>query len=369
MKKFSAVFFLVFYFSLLSFPQNQIEQNESSESENSESTDSKSKSIESESAKKIKPTEKIESGEPIEISESDFVRLSSIKYVSPKGDENLKKANEIFSQYQKDIEKSSRLKHIPENRRKESDFPAADFYVYKIPEDSDEYLSSFTGLSARLQISQGTLATVNSISSPSVKKGADLILPVNQGLFIAKNPSSPLEVLLKNEYSSQILQNEENPVPQFKIRGRIFYFLQDKNFSGTDIAFFHDDSMQLPLSKKILTSPFGYRTSPISGKWTFHAGIDMAAPLGTEVFACKSGVVSQTGFNSTYGNFIIILHNKNKTSLYAHLSKIISKKGDRVSTGQTIGLVGTTGASTGPHLHFEVRENGNPLDPGKLLKN
>lgn len=359
MKKFSAVFFLVFNFSLLQFAQSQAQTAEVSGL----------KSLESKSDESVKPREKIKSSAPTEISESDFVRLSSIKYVSPKGDENLKKANEIFSQYQKDIEKSSHLKHIPENRRKESDFPAADFYVYKIPEDSDEYLSSFTGLAARLQISQGTLATVNSISSPSVKKGADLILPVNQGLFIAENPSSSLEVLLKNEYSSQISKDEENPVPKFKIRGRVFYFLQDKNFSGTDIAFFHDDSMQLPLSKKILTSPFGYRTSPISGKWTFHAGIDMAAPLGTEVFACKSGVVSQTGFNSTYGNFIIVLHNGNKTSLYAHLSKIISKKGDRVSTGQTIGLVGTTGASTGPHLHFEVRENGNPLDPGKLLKN
>ncbi len=305
--------------------------------------------------------------ELFELSENDFVRLLSIKYVSPKGDDNLKKANEIFSRYQKDIEKASRLKHIPENRRKESDFPSSNFYIYTVPEDSDEYLSSFTGLAARLQISQGTLATVNSISSPAIKKEDDLILPVNQGLFIAETPSSSLEVLLKNEYASQI-SDSGNSAPQFKIRGRVFYFLPDKNFSGTDIAFFHDDSMQLPLSKKILTSPFGYRTSPISGKWTFHAGIDMAAPLGTQVYACKSGVVSQTGFNSTYGNFIIILHNGNKTSLYAHLSKIISKKGERVSTGQTIGLVGTTGASTGPHLHFEVRENGNPLDPGKLLK-
>lgn len=301
------------------------------------------------------------------LSSSDFPKLSIIKYTAPNGDEEIRLANKLFSQYQKDIEKQSKLKRIPSAKRTAKDFPSADFYVYKIPENPEKYLSDFIALSARLQISQGTLATVNSISSPQIENGAILILPVNQGLFIAKNPKSSFEILLKNEFQIQI-SDENNPPPRFVIDGKEFYFLEDKNFSPTDIAFFHDNTMQLPLDKKIMTSPFGYRTSPISGKWSFHAGIDLAAPAGTEVHACKTGVVSETGFNSIYGNFIRILHNGKKTSVYAHLSKILVKKNEKVSTGQTIGLVGTTGASTGPHLHFEIRENGAPEDPSTFLK-
>lgn len=299
------------------------------------------------------------------LSSSNFPVLTSIKYTAPNGDEKIKSANALFSQYQKDIEKQAKLKRIPNAKRSAKDFPTADFYVYKVPENPEKYLSDFISVSARLQISQGTLATVNSISSPQLEKGKKLVLPVNQGLFIAENPKSSLEILLKNEYSSQI---DENETPKIIIDGRAFYFLEDKNFSPTDIAFFHDDSMQLPLDKKVLTSPFGYRTSPISGKWTFHAGIDLAAPVGTEVHATKTGVVLETGTSEVYGNFIRIQHNGKKTSLYAHLSKILVQKNQKVSTGETIGLVGTTGMSTGPHLHFEVREDGKATNPAEILK-
>ncbi|MBQ0051521.1 MAG: M23 family metallopeptidase [Treponema sp.] len=300
-----------------------------------------------------------------ELNSADFTVLPTAKQVSPKGDEILKENNRIFRQYQKDIELNNKLKRIPLQHQKPSDFPTSFYYSYTVKADTDNYLTTFNGLSARLQISQGTLATVNSISSPELKIGQKLILPINQGLFIAKKPDSALEILMQNEYSAQI---DTETTAEIQIDGRSFYFLPEKNFSGTDIAFFHDNSMILPLNKKVLTSPFGYRTSPISGKWTFHAGIDLASPLGSDVYACKSGLVTKVDYNSTYGNYIILLHNGGKTSLYAHLSKTLVKKDDRVNTGQVIGLVGTTGASTGPHLHFEVREKGNPTDPGKLIK-
>lgn len=302
------------------------------------------------------------------LSSKDFPCLTAIKYTAPRGDEKIKKANELFSQYQKDIERQNRLKRIPVEKQTEKDMPDSLFYTYEVRQEKDNYLSSFTGLAARLQLSQGTLATVNSISSLEIEEGKVLILPVNQGLFIAKNPVSSFEILLKNEYLPFISEDDENPVKRFIIDGKEFYFLEGKNFSQTDIAFFHDDAMQLPLDKKILTSPFGYRTSPISGKWSFHAGIDLASPIGTEVHACKTGVITETGFNEIYGNFIRITHKGKTTSLYAHLSKILVKQGESVSTGKTIGLVGTTGASTGPHLHFELREDGKPSDPSNLLK-
>lgn len=310
------------------------------------------------------PPEAVTVEQVLKYDSQNFTELPAAKFISPKGNEEIKKSNGIFTQYQKDIELSNKLKRIPEERRRSTDFPSELFYRYEVKDDSDNYLNTFNGLSARLQISQGTLSTVNRISSPELKKGQVIFLPVNQGLFIAEKPESALEILMSREYSSFI---KDSAAQKIQIDGTVFYFLQDKNFSGTDIAFFHDDSMQLPLSKKILTSPFGYRTSPISGRWTFHAGIDLAAPEGTDVYACKSGLVSKTGFNSTYGNYVILLHNGSKTSLYAHLSKILVQKDQRITSGQVIGLVGTTGASTGPHLHFEVREKGNPTDPGKLI--
>ncbi len=302
--------------------------------------------------------------EVIFLSSDDFTSIETPKYISPKGDESIKKNNAVFQQYQKDLETAHKIQNMSESQKSRAKLPECFFYKYKIKKDSENYLDTFNGLYARFVQQQGTIATINRISSPkNITLGQVLILPIEQGLYIPVKAESSLEILLQKEYFSEITQSTK----KISIDGLQFYFLPDKNFSGTDIAFFRDDSMQLPLSKKILTSPFGYRTSPISGKWKFHAGIDLAAPVGTEVFACKSGIITTTGYNSTYGNYIIILHNGKKTSLYAHLSKILVKKDDRVSTGQVIGLVGTTGASTGPHLHFEIRENGNPTDPGRLI--
>ncbi len=124
--------------------------------------------------------------------------------------------------------------------------------------------------------------------------------------------------------------------------------------------------MLLPLKNVQITSKFGYRNSPIYKRWKFHNGIDFAAKEGTEVFACKSGKVATVLKNDpTFGNCIVLSHEKGLTSVYAHLSKINVKKGDIIQGGKVIGLTGKSGAVTGPHLHFEVRENGkatNPLD-------
>ena len=280
--------------------------------------------------------------------------------------EKIRLENEIWQQYQKDIERNNKIKSYPKKLLKNADQPRSLFYLYKVKEDSEKYLDTFHGLYARFQTKQGTLASINRISSPdTVKPGTILILPIQQGMYIPKKADSALEILLQKEFAGKISDETKT----YEIDGTEFYFIPDMNFSPTIMAFFHDNGMQLPLSKKIVTSEFGYRTSPITGQWKFHAGIDLAAPLGTEVFACKSGTVRTVAFSEIYGNYIVILHNGNTTSLYAHLSKTLVKQGQTVKTGDVIGLVGTTGASTGPHLHFEVRENGTPTDPGKIIKN
>lgn len=116
-----------------------------------------------------------------------------------------------------------------------------------------------------------------------------------------------------------------------------------------------------------ITSPFGYRIHPILHVRKLHTGIDISAPSGARVVAAGKGTVIYAGYNGGYGNFTMIDHGNGLVSCYAHQSKILVKKGQVVSAGTQIGNVGSTGLSTGPHLHFEVRVNGTPVNPMNYL--
>ena len=119
-----------------------------------------------------------------------------------------------------------------------------------------------------------------------------------------------------------------------------------------------------PVSGSI-TSNFGMRHHPILKKWKKHTGVDISASTGTSIKAADSGEVIYAGWLGAYGNAIIIDHGGGMQTVYAHCSKLLVKKGRKVSKGKIIGRVGSTGWSTGPHLHFEVRKNGNPINPLK----
>jgi len=123
----------------------------------------------------------------------------------------------------------------------------------------------------------------------------------------------------------------------------------------------------MPVTAGYYSSNYGYRLDPITGRSTFHTGVDIIAPAGTAIMAAAGGVVSFSGFMAEYGNVVEVDHDNGLTSRYAHLSKSMVKIGDVVLKGQLIAQVGTTGRTTGPHLHFEVREKGIPLNPNKFL--
>ena len=112
-----------------------------------------------------------------------------------------------------------------------------------------------------------------------------------------------------------------------------------------------------------ITSYFGWRVHPITGTNKYHSGVDIGASYGSSVLAADSGTVILAGWNGGYGNCIVISHGNGITTLYGHLSSIIVSSGQSVSQGQTIGYVGSTGNSTGPHLHWEVAVNGSQVNP------
>ncbi|MCL2008152.1 MAG: peptidoglycan DD-metalloendopeptidase family protein [Treponema sp.] len=117
-----------------------------------------------------------------------------------------------------------------------------------------------------------------------------------------------------------------------------------------------------------VSSPFGNRRSPLTGRQQFHTGIDIVAPMGSPVWAAMSGRVSIVSRDNIYGNYIMIIHHSGLRTLYAHLSATGVSAGAYVATGQQIGNVGSTGLSTGPHLHFGVFRNGMLINPRELLR-
>ena len=116
-----------------------------------------------------------------------------------------------------------------------------------------------------------------------------------------------------------------------------------------------------------ITSGFGFRIDPFTGKRAFHPGIDIIAPKGTPVRVTADGIVSFSGYRPDYGKFVLVLHKNGFSTLYAHLSKIFVRPGQKLRKGDIIGLVGSTGRSTGPHLHYEVRLRGRYLNPEEFL--
>ncbi len=129
------------------------------------------------------------------------------------------------------------------------------------------------------------------------------------------------------------------------------------------------DSFINPVENGRYTSYFGYRTNPITGKWSFHTGLDIGAKEGEKIRCALSGTVTAVGEDSRAGKYIIVTHSQGFQTFYCHCSEILAEEGMKLNKGETVALVGSTGYSTGPHLHFEVRCNGIRLNPLWALEN
>lgn len=125
-------------------------------------------------------------------------------------------------------------------------------------------------------------------------------------------------------------------------------------------------ALRLPVHART-TSGFGLRVHPVTGEERLHSGIDLAAPTGTPIAAAAAGTVTFAGPRGGYGNLVIVDHGDGTETRYAHQDSLAVVVGQVVAAGEVVGTVGSTGRSTGPHLHFEVRRHGEPVDPAHLL--
>lgn len=121
--------------------------------------------------------------------------------------------------------------------------------------------------------------------------------------------------------------------------------------------------MQIPLDDYTVSSEFGYRIGPITGEAGIHTGLDLAADYGTEIKAAADGKVVDASWDNSYGNYIKIQHDNNTVSIYAHCSSLCAEEGEKVESGDVIARVGSTGDSTGNHLHFEIRKDNIRINP------
>ncbi len=127
----------------------------------------------------------------------------------------------------------------------------------------------------------------------------------------------------------------------------------------------------LPFGRPVdgpITSEFGKRVDPVNGKAAFHTGIDFRSKPGENIYATADGMIDKAFYNGSYGNYVLIDHDNGYETAFCHLNKFLVRPGQKVHRGQLIGFVGNSGRSTGPHLHYEVTLDGEPIDPYMFMK-
>ena len=240
------------------------------------------------------------------------------------------------------------------------------YQYYKVK--SGDTIGGITGRFGLRNIS--TLISINDIGNVrQLAAGQKLKIPSIDGIvYTVKAGDSLNSIVTKyNVKLSELLDVNELTSETLTV-GQVL-FIPGAALDSSTLKSAMGDMFKLPIQAKFRwSSPYGSRIDPIAGVQSFHTGTDMACPTGTPIYAAMSGKVTTTGVTRVYGNYVIIDHGNGYQTLYAHMSKIIAKKGQWVSPGTRIGLVGSTGYSTGPHLHFTVYKNGKLINPMTVLK-
>lgn len=217
-------------------------------------------------------------------------------------------------------------------------------------------------------VSQDSIISLNKLrNTRTLQIGMLLKIPSMTGiLYTAKKGDTPESVADKYRVSLEKVALVNNMTDNVLTPGSVI-FLPDAKLDWVTLQEINGDLFLKPLRRGYyISSRYGWRNNPFVGRRTFHNGVDMATSQGTAVYAALDGTVIQTGYDVTFGNFVVIAHHSGYQTMYAHLSKILVERGKRVTTNTRIGNVGNTGQSTGPHLHFTVYKNRSTINPASL---
>lgn len=222
-------------------------------------------------------------------------------------------------------------------------------------------------LNARLNMPYDTLVTLNAAASRSEFEAlARILVPTRPGLFVSDPPGTALEDMMLSSRVERGLARER-VVVQRAARMVSLWFFPGESFNAVERAYFLRVLYEFPIVRGSITSRYGSRADPFTGDPSFHNGIDIGASAGTAVHAARDGTVAEVGTNATLGNYVVLNHPGGWQTVYGHLSSVDVSAGAPIATGALVGEVGSTGKSTGPHLHFEVRRKGSAVDPFPLL--
>lgn len=256
-----------------------------------------------------------------------------------------------------------------ENLDSESDIPEDSYHLsyvsYRVRK------GDMIGLIAQdFGVTQDSIISVNSIrSSRRIQIGQFLKVPTMPGILytVKKNGETPESIAEKYEVDAEKFAAVNHVALDASYSAGESVFVPDAELDWVTRQEINGDLFKKPIHARwYKSSSFGWRASPFTGARSYHSGVDMACPSGTSIYAAMVGTVTATGYNSTYGNYVIVAHHSGYKTLYGHMSAILCTKGQNVDQSTRIGRVGSTGMSTGPHLHFTVFKNGKQINPENL---
>lgn len=222
-------------------------------------------------------------------------------------------------------------------------------------------------IARRFDVNLDTLLSINGIADVRrLQVGAVLKVPNIDGIVYKVQRGDNLSSIASRNNTTLLDLVDANDLDSHTIKPGQMLFIPGARLSSYDLKKALGTLVIWPVTGRI-SSNFGYRSNPFTGIRQFHNGLDIVAQENTPVKAAMDGRVAETGYSAIFGNFVIMTHAGSYQTLYAHLNRIDVRVGQAIGQGKSIGQLGSTGYSTGPHLHFGVFKNGSPTDPLRLL--
>jgi murein DD-endopeptidase MepM/ murein hydrolase activator NlpD len=224
-------------------------------------------------------------------------------------------------------------------------------------------------IAIRTGLNEDTIISANNIKNTRLLQiGQILKIPNQDGIYYPVKTGDTLESIAEKYKTTASHIATANELFSGNLKPDESLFIPGAKLDWMNRQEINGDLFIWPCTGYI-SSNYGYRIAPFAGSRQFHSGIDIASPMGSPVRAAMAGRVSQVGANDySWGNFVVITHHSGYRTFYAHMSVVRVKPGAYVGTGERIGDVGSTGLSTGPHVHFTVYKNGITVNPRSLMK-